>query len=45
MFSTLYSDRNGRIWEDKDLVFLGRSGRQWVEAEAEDLIPCLQAVL
>ncbi len=39
MFSTLYSDRNGRIWEDKDLVFLGRSGRQWVEAEAEDLIP------
>ena len=38
MFSTLYSDRNGRIWEDKHLAFLGRSGQQWVEAEEEDLI-------
>jgi len=39
MFITLYSDRNGRILEDEHLLFLGRSGQQWVEADEEDLIP------
>lgn len=39
MFSTLYSDKNGKMIEDKRLSFLGRSGLQWVEAEEGDLIP------
>ncbi len=39
MFNSLYSDTNGKIFEDKNLGFLGRSGLQWVEPEEGDLVP------
>ena len=39
MFSTLYSEKNGKILEDEQLSFLGRSGLQWIEAEERDMIP------
>jgi len=39
MFNTLYSNKNGKMQEDKHLAFLGRSGQQWIEAEEEDMIP------
>jgi pyruvate-formate lyase-activating enzyme len=39
LFSTLYSDKNGSLFEDERLGFLGRSGQQWIEAEERDFIP------
>lgn len=39
MFLTLFANQNGEVMENPEVVMLGRSGTEWVEAEQSEMIP------
>lgn len=39
MYYTLYADRDGNLLDSPSLAMLGRSGSQWVEPQAAEMIP------
>lgn len=39
MFLTLYANQKGEAMENPEVIMLGRSGSEWIETEASEMIP------
>ncbi|HEX2934460.1 MAG TPA: hypothetical protein VHO72_03835, partial [Bacteroidales bacterium] len=39
MFLTLYSNPEGEVFENREIIMLGRSGLEWVIPESSEMIP------